>query len=119
LAAAGLARAAGAGVAVAAGAGVDAVGHVPAAERGRVALGQGALVLALLERLLRLARGGLAGDGQAAGRLALAAAAAVLAHVVEAAQLAAFVGRGVAADVAVAAVLAADVQGRLGGAALA
>src|SRR5690606_4727203 len=120
LAAGGLACAR-AGVAVPGRAGVDAIGHVPAAERGRVALGQGALVLALLERIVRLSRGRLAGDRKAAGWLARSAAttAAVLANVVEAPQLAALVGRAVAADVALAAVLATHLHGGLGGAALA
>src|SRR5690606_25132598 len=70
------------GVAVAAGAGVHAIGHVPAAERGGVAFGQRALVLALLERLVGLLGGGFAADGEAAvAALArLAATAAVLAH---------------------------------------
>src|SRR3546814_1679607 len=55
LLAVGLLRAAAVGVSVAAGAGVDAVGHVPGAERRRVAFRQRiALLLALLERLLRL-----------------------------------------------------------------
>src|SRR3546814_4028772 len=75
------------GVAVAAGAGVDAVGHVPGAERRRVAFRQRiALLLALLERLLRLLGRGFAADGEAAVRLAPATATAVFAHVVEAAQ---------------------------------
>src|SRR5690606_18537915 len=107
LGAARLARAAGAGIAMSRGAGVDAVGHVPAAERRRVALGQRALVLARLQRLVRLPRRGLAGHRQAAGGLALAATAAILAHVVEAAQFAALVGGVVAAHVALAAVLPA------------
>src|SRR5690606_12411645 len=61
LAAARLARAARTRIAVARRTGIHAVGHVPAAECGRVALGEGALVLALLERGMRLARRGLAG----------------------------------------------------------
>src|SRR5690606_21574345 len=65
-------------VAVSRRAGVDAIRHVPAAERGRVALGQGALVLASLQRVVRLARGGFTGDRQAARRLARAAAAAAV-----------------------------------------
>src|SRR5690606_4230123 len=78
-----------------------------------------ALLLALLERLLRLLGRGLAADGEAAVRLAPATAAAVFAHVVEAAQFAALVGGAVASDVAVRAVLAADEHGRLAGLALA
>src|SRR5690606_23021472 len=96
-----LLRAAAVGVAVPAGARVDAVGHVPGTERRRVAFRQRvALLLALLERLLRLLGRGLAADGEAAVRLAPATAAAVFTHVVEAAQFAALVGGAVAADVA-------------------
>src|SRR5690606_33039675 len=88
--------AAGTGVAMAAGAGADAFRHVPGAERGRIAIRQRlqrALLLALLERLLRLLGRHLAADGQATVRLlAAAAAATVLADVVETAQLAALVG---------------------------
>src|SRR5690606_282225 len=76
------------GVAMPAGAGLDAVGHVPSAERGRVAIGQRLLALrrALLERLLRLLGRGFATDGQAAVALRAAATTAttVLADVVEA-----------------------------------
>src|SRR5690606_3067285 len=93
---------AGTGVAVAAGAGAHALGHVPGTECGRVAFRQAAVTLdlALLERLLRLLGRRFAADGQAALEAALAAAtAAVLAHVVEAPQLAAFVGGVVAVDV--------------------
>src|SRR3546814_4182068 len=75
------------------------------------------LLLALLERLLRLLGRGFAADGEAAVRLA--PATAVFAHVVEAAQFAALVRGAVAADVAVRAVLAADLHGRLAGLALA
>src|SRR3546814_4546993 len=114
LLAVGLLRAAAVGVSVAAGAGVDAVGHVPGAERRRVAFRQRiALLLALLERLLRLLGRGFAADGEAAVRLAPATATAVFAHVVEAAQFAALVRGAVAADVAVRAVLAAALHGRL------
>src|SRR5690606_30675868 len=109
-----------AGVAVAAGAGTHAIGHVPDAERGRIAVRQlvVVLLLALLERLLRLLGRHLATDGQAAVRLlATAATAAVLAHVVEAAQLAALVGGVVAVDVGLAAL--ANAHRGLGRAALA
>src|SRR3546814_15226009 len=71
------------------------------------------LLLALLERLLRLLGRGFAADGEAAVRLA--PATAVFAHVVEAAQFAALVRGAVAADVAVLAVLAADLPGRIPG----
>src|SRR5690606_36384434 len=74
------------GVAVAAGTGAHAIGHVPGAERRRVAVRQRveALLRALLERLLRLLGRHLAADGQAAVRLlAAAATATVLAHMVE------------------------------------
>src|SRR5690606_30112368 len=115
------ALAARAGVAVAAGAGGHALGHVPGAECGRVAVRQRlqrALLLALLERLLRLLGRHLAADGEAAVRLlAAAAAATVLAHVVEAAQFAALVGGVVAVDVGLPAL--AHVQRGLGRAALA
>ena len=49
--------------------GFHAVRHVPGAECGRIAIGQGArtLVLALLERAVRLLRCRLAADRQAAG----------------------------------------------------
>src|SRR3546814_6863689 len=94
----------------------DLVGHVPGAERRRVAFRQRiALLLALLERLLRLLGRGFAADGEAAVRLAPATATAVFAHVVEATQFAALVRGAVAADVAVRAVLAADLHGRLAG----
>src|SRR5690606_37315822 len=77
-----------------------------------------ALLRALLERLLRLLGRHFAADGQAAVRLlAATAAATVLAHVVEAAQLAALVGGVVAVDVGLAAL--ADAHGGLGRAALA
>src|SRR3546814_6518226 len=90
LLAVGLLRAAAVGVSVAAGAGVDAVGHVPGAERRRVAFRQRiAILLALLERLLRLLGRGFAAAGEAAVRLA--PATAVFARVVEAAQFAALV----------------------------
>ena len=112
---------------MAAGAGVHAVRHVPGAHLGRVlaALLAGLHALALraraalgLEGLVRLLGRGFAADGQAAVRLARAAAAvAVFAYVVEAAQLAAFVGGAVAAHVAVAARVAA--HHRLAGLALA
>src|SRR5690606_7784260 len=94
LARAGLARSTAVRVAVAGRAGVDAVGHVPGAEGCRIALRQrlGSLGLALLERLLRLFRGLFAAHGQPAMRLLAAAPATVLAHVVEAAQFAPFVG---------------------------
>src|SRR3546814_11005439 len=78
-----------------------------------------ALLLALLERVRRLLGRGFAADGEAAVRLAPATATAVFAHVVEAAQFAALVRGAVAADVAVRAVLAADLHGRLAGLALA
>src|SRR5690606_19111934 len=54
-----LARVAAVGIAMAGRAGVDALGYVPGAERGRIAIGQrlGTLGLALLERLLRLLGG--------------------------------------------------------------
>src|SRR5690606_30712816 len=114
-------RPAAVGVAMAAGPGVDAVGHVPGAERRRVAFRKRLLAFqpALLERFLGLLGCGLAADRQAAVRLAVAATAAVLAHVVEAAQLAALVRGAVAADVAVRPVLAAHVHGRLARLALA
>src|SRR5690606_11864928 len=107
------------GIAVAAGSGADAIGHVPGAERGRIAFRKrvGALLLALLEGLLRLLGRGLAADREAAVRLP--AAAAILAHVVEAAQFAALVGGVVAADVARRTPLAVDLHGRLAGLALA
>src|SRR5690606_35234788 len=121
LARAGLARAAAVGVAVAGRAGVHAIGHVPGAERRRVAVRQRlrTLGLALLERLLRLLGGLFAAHRQSAMRLLATAAAAILAHVVEAAQLASFVGGVVAVDVALRATVAADVHGGLGRLALA
>src|SRR5690606_18015348 len=121
------------GIAMAAGAGIYAVGHVPGAERcgvfmpmaRRAAAGLAAsrvlprLARALgLERLVDLLGRCLAADGQAAVRLLAATAATILAHVVEAAQLAALVGGVVAADVALGA-MAAHVHGRLGRLALA
>src|SRR5690606_3250386 len=100
--------------------GADAFRHVPGAERGRIAIRQrleAALLRALLERLLRLLGRHFAADGQAAVRLlAATAAATVLAHVVEAAQLAAFVGGVVAVDVGLAAL--ADAHRGLGRATL-
>ena len=106
--------------------GIHAFGHVPAAERGGIAFGQRlrAFHRALFERLvLRLTGGGFAAHRQRAAGLAalfVAETAAVLAHVVEAPQLAAFVGGVVAVDVRLtAAAFAADVHGRLGGLALA
>src|SRR5690606_26791294 len=124
-AAAGLAArtrlAAGTGVAMAAGAGADAFRHVPGAERGRIAIRQRlqrALLLALLERLLRLLGRHLAADGQATvWLLAAAAAATVLADVVETAQFAALVGGVVAVDVGLATL--ADAHRGLGRATLA
>src|SRR5690606_9011668 len=110
-----LARAAAVGVAVSGRTGVDAVGHVPGAERRRIAIRQrlGALGLALLERLLRLLGRLFAAHRQPAMRLLAAASATVLAHVVEAAQLATFVGGVVAVDVALRTTVAAHVHGRL------
>ena len=100
-AAPGLLRAAAVGIAVAGRAGLHAIGHVPSAERSRIAIWQGAraLVGTLLERLLRLLGRRVAADGQAAMRLARTAAttAAIFAHVVEATQLTAFVGATVVA----------------------
>src|SRR5690606_28068104 len=112
-----LARVAAVGIAMAGRAGVDALGYVPGAERGRIAIGQrlGTLGLALLERLLRLLGGLLAAHRQPAVRLLAAAPAALLAHVVEAPQFASFVGDVVAVDVALRAVVAGDMQGGLGG----
>src|SRR5690606_21598922 len=81
-----------------------------AAERRRVAVRQGALVLALLQRAVGLLGGGFPADSEPAVRLALAAAATVLAKAVEAAQFATLVGRSVAAHVSVGAVLSAHVQ---------
>src|SRR5690606_17952784 len=113
--------AAGTGVAMAAGAGADALRHVPGAERGRIAIRQRlqhAFLLALLERLLRLLGRHLAADGQAAVRLlAAAAAATVLADMVETAQFAALVGGVVAVDVGLATL--ADAHRGLGRATLA
>src|SRR4249919_793387 len=103
-------------------AGLDAFGHVPGTERGGIAFRQRTrtLFLALLERLLRLLRRHFAADGQAAVRLlATAATAAVFAHMIEAAQFAAFVSGVVAADVTLRAGAAGEVDGRLGRLALA
>src|SRR5690606_132696 len=116
------------GIAVAAGAGVHAIGDVPGPERGRILLPRLALAAAhalarlaralRLERLLRLLGRRFAAHREAAMRLAAAAAAAILAHVVEAAQFAALVGGVVAADIAVRAA-PADVNRRTRGLALA
>src|SRR5690606_16088393 len=109
------------GVAMTGRAGVDTIGHIPGAERSRVAFGQGTsvLVLALLERLLRLLGGLFTADGQSTRRPAVATAAAIFTHVIEAAQFAAFVGSVVAIDVGAAAAATADMHGGLGGLALA
>src|SRR5690606_19057200 len=118
------------GIAMAAGTGIDAIGHVPGAECRRVVVSLAGARLAAarilaglartlgLERLVDLLGRCLAADGEAAVWLLAAAPAAVLAHVVEATQLAALVGGVVAADVTLGAV-AAHVHGRLGGLALA
>lgn len=108
------ARAAGAGIAVATWAGTHAIRHIPATERGRVAIWQRAVALAgraLLERpLLRLSGGGFAADGEATvvtAGLTATTAAALFARVVETAQLAAFIGAGgLAVDISVTAALA-------------
>src|SRR5690606_4689952 len=115
-----LAGVAAVGVAVARRAGVHAFGHVPGPERGGVALGQRlrAFLLALFQRLLHLLGRLFAADRQRALRLA-ATAAALLAHVVEAAQLAALVGGVHAVHICLAARLAGEVQGCLRGLALA
>src|SRR5690606_14032172 len=111
------------GVAVAARAGLHAVGHVPGAERGGVAFrqGAGALVLALLERALRLLGRRLAADRQATVALrAAAATATILADVVETTQFATFVGRrDMTADIGRAMAAARQVDRRLGRLALA
>src|SRR5690606_32861125 len=121
LAGARLARATAVGVAMSGRTGIDALGHVPGAERGRVAFRQrlGSLLRALLERLLRLLGRLLAADREATVRLLAAAPATILAHMVEAAQLAPLVGGVVAVDVALRTAVAAHVHGRLGGLALA
>ena len=112
-----------------AGAGFHTLGHVPRAHRGRVVAARftraqalaGLALLALdLEPAIGLVGGRLAADGQAAAFARAATAVAILAHVVEAAQLAAFVRGVVATDVAaLAAAVIAQVHGRLGRAALA
>src|SRR5690606_28983960 len=116
------------GVAMAAGSGVDAVGDVPGAERRRILRSRARLAATRvlsrlartfrLERLVELLGRGLAADGEAAMGLLAAASATVLAHVVETAQLAAFVGGVMAADITLGA-MAAHVHGRFGGLALA
>src|SRR5690606_36547660 len=104
------------GIAMAAGTGVDAIGYVPGAERrgilrSRTRLAAARILARLarplgLERLVDLLGRRLAADREAAVWLLAAAPAPVLAHVVEAAQFAALVGGGVAADVTLGAMTA-------------
>src|SRR5690606_194787 len=122
LAGAGLARAAAVGVAMAGRPRLDALGHVPGAERGRVAVRQrlrAALLGAVLEWFLRLLGCLFAAHGEAAMRLVAPASAAVLAYMVETAQFTPLVGGVVSVDIALRTTVVAHVHGRLGGLALA